>query len=299
MFAKHAEKILAVILISVALAVIRIYQAPAETGAVLDAFVSTATSTPADLRLIFFDVGQGDASLIIASGGEDILVDGGPDNTVVQKLGEYLPYADRKIEYIILTHPHADHVDGLVEVLNRYEVGVVIMTGVVHTTADYQEFLRLIEEKNIPVRLIDRPQELAVGGAKLVFLEPKKSLANLRPDNLNDSSIVFQLQYVSSTALFTGDFENEEVLALQSLMSLKSDVLKVGHHGSTNANDEGFIKLVRPAYAVISVGLGNQFGHPHYRTLHYLEEAGAMILRTDESGDIRFECDSASCRLVK
>lgn len=299
MFAKNYKKLLTAALIIVALAVIRFYQAPVNPGAVLNAFDINVTSTPASLKLVFFDVGQGDSSLIVAPNGEDILIDGGPDNKVVQKLGKYLPYSDRKIEYVILTHPHADHLTGLLEVLKRYEVGKIIMTGVVYTTADYQEFLRLIKEKNIPVVIIDKPQDLAIGGINLAFLEPEKSFFEARPDNLNNSSIVFKLSFVSSTALYAGDFENEESLLLQSRIRLEADVLKVGHHGSTNANDEGFIKAVDPEFAIISVGKDNKFGHPHYRTLHYLQEAGAEIFRTDEAGDVVMASDGQKYLLTK
>jgi competence protein ComEC len=296
-FTKNYKKLLAAALIIVALAVIRFYQAPGNSGAVLNAFDINATSTSNNLKLVFFDVGQGDSSLIITPDGEDILVDGGPDNKVVQKLGEYLPYSDRKIEYIILTHPHADHLTGLLEVLKRYEVGKIIMTRVVHTTNDYQEFLRLIKEKNIPVLIIDKQQGLAIGGINLDFLEPEKSFFEARPDNLNNSSIVFKLDFVSTTALYTGDFENEEDLLLYSLTTLAANVLKVGHHGSTNANDEDFIKAVDPEFAIISVGKDNKFGHPHYRTLHYLQETGAEIFRTDESGDVVIISDGQKYRL--
>ena len=253
-------------------------------GEVLGTFA--ATSTPSQVKLFFFDVGQGDSSLIIAPSGDDILVDGGPDNKVVQKLGQYLPYSDRRIEHVVLTHPHADHVDGLVEVLERYEVGEVIMTGVSHASADYREFLRLVREKGIPVLIIDKPQELMIGGLSLGFLEPDKPYADAKPDNLNNSSIVFQLKFVSTTALFMGDFENEEELLLQSRIRLASDVLKVGHHGSQNANDEGFINFASPKFAIISVGKDNRFGHPNYRTVHYLREIGSEIFRTDEAGDV-------------
>lgn len=279
------------------LAIVRFYQAPVNPGAVLNAF-ATASSTAGNLKLIFFDVGQGDASLIVAPDGEDILVDGGPDNSVAQKLGEYLPYTDRQIEYVILTHPHADHIDGLNEVLKRYEVGKIIMTGINYGTADYAEFQRLIKEKNIPVLIIDKPQDLEIGGADFKFLEPEKNIAGQQIANLNNSSIVFQLRYVSTTAVFTGDFENEEELT-SSAIDLKSNVMKIGHHGSTNANDRNFLRAVAPQFAVISVGAGNSYGLPGYRTIYYLKQLGAQVFRTDEDGDIKLESDGQKYRVVQ
>ncbi|MFA5124971.1 MAG: MBL fold metallo-hydrolase [Patescibacteria group bacterium] len=257
-------------------------------GAVLGTFNIRSTSS---LELIFFNVGQGDSSLIITPDGQDILIDGGHDNKVLYGLGKYLPPTDRTIEAMILSHPHSDHVAGLVEVLKRYQVDKVIMTGVTHTAPDYSEFLRLIEEKKVPVEIIDRPQEETIGGLTLQFLMPERSWQGEHVANLNNTSIVFKLVYGSTTALYTGDFENEENLLLQSMVQIKSDVLKVGHHGSTNANDKGFLSAVAPDWAVISVGVDNQYGHPHYRTLYYLKQLGANVFRTDLDGDIRLFSD--------
>lgn len=298
MLKKHYKKLLAALFIIIALTAVRIYQAPVKPGAVLNAYDSNAVSAAGNLKLIFFDVGQGDSALIIAPDGEDILVDGGPDNSVVQKLGEHLPYTDRTIEYVILTHPHADHIDGLNEVLKRYEVGKIIMTGINYGTADYAEFQRLIKEKNIPVAIIDKPQDLEIGGADFKFLEPEKNIAGQQIANLNNSSIVFQLRYVSTTAMFTGDFEDEEKL-VSSTIDLKSDVLKVGHHGSTNANERNFLRAVSPQFAVISVGAGNSYGLPGYRTIYYLKQLGAQVFRTDEDGDIKLESDGQKYRVVQ
>jgi len=295
---KHYKKIATVLFVVAALIAVRIYQAPVKSGAVLNAF-DFATSTPAKLKLIFFDVGQGDASLIITPHGEDVLIDGGPNNTVVQKLGEYLPYTDRKIEYIILTHPHADHLDGLLETLNRYEVGEVIMTGVAYGTADYEKFRQEIERKNIQIKLIEWPQKILIDGITLNMLTPENFLNNKTIENLNNSSIVFRLEYVSTTALFMGDYENEESFLTGTSTPLKSDILKTGHHGSTNANDRKFLASVAPKYAVISVGAKNSYGLPDYRTIFYLKQLDSQVLRTDESGDIGFASDGNNLGLVK
>ncbi|MFA5021390.1 MAG: MBL fold metallo-hydrolase, partial [Patescibacteria group bacterium] len=271
MIIKHYKKILAALLIIVALVVVRLYQAPVYPGAVLDAF-TVASSTPGRLKLVFFDVGQGDAALIITPDGQDILVDGGPDNKVVQKLGEYLPYTDRKIEYIILTHPHADHLVGLVETLKRYEVGRILMTGVVYGTAEYEKFIRSATEKNIPIDIIDGPETLAIGDVDLIILAPQVSWQGRTIANLNNSSIAFKLVYGSTSALYTGDLETEESLLGQSSSTLAAEVLKVGHHGSGNANDRKFLTAVLPRFAIISVGAGNTYGLPSYRTIFYLKQ---------------------------
>lgn len=284
-------------LILTLLLVVRLQQTPASTGVVLNAFAG-ATSTPNNVRVTFFDVGQGDASLIITPNNEDVLIDGGPNNNVVQKLGEYLPYTDRKIEYIILTHPHADHLDGLLEVLNRYEVGEVIMTGVSYGTADYEKFRQQIEAKKITLKLIEQPQKILIDGLTLDILTPEKTLNNLAIENLNNSSIVFKMIYGSTTAMFTGDYENEETLVKNSSTTLKSDVLKVGHHGSTNANNRQFLEAVAPELAIISVGVNNTYGLPNYRSIFYLEQLKSQIFRTDISGDIKLISDGQKFRLA-
>ncbi|MFA6594531.1 MAG: MBL fold metallo-hydrolase [Candidatus Buchananbacteria bacterium] len=286
MTAKQIKYLIGIFVAVLLLIVVNSYQR--QPGAVLGTFSARSTSS---LELIFFDVGQGDSSLIIAPDGEDILVDGGPDNGVLYGLGKYLPPTDRTIELVILSHPHSDHVAGLVEVLRRYRVEKIIMTGAGHVAPDYSEFLKLIEEKRIPVEIIDRPQEEIIGGLTLQFLTPENNLSGERPANLNNSSIVFKLVYGSTTALYTGDFENEESLLLQSRVKLQSGVLKIGHHGSTNANSKGFLQAVAPAYAVVSVGADNQYGHPHYRTLYYLKELGTRVFRTDSDGDVRLLSD--------
>jgi len=254
-------------------------------------------SAVSQLKLDFFDVGQGDSALIITPEGQDILVDGGPDNKVLEKLGRALPIYDKTIELMILSHPHADHLVGLIEVLKRYQVDKIIISGILCDTDAYGEFSRLIKEKNIPVEIIHQPQELFLEpSVELSFLAPLTDLAGQRMANLNNSSIVFKLIYVSSTALFMGDYENEENFASSSLV--KADILKVGHHGSTNANSRDFLAQVNPQFAIISVGKDNSYGLPNYRTIYELKKLGAEVFRTDETGDIKFFSDGKNWQLV-
>ena len=261
---------------------------PRPGGAVLGNF---ASSTPADLQIDFFSVGQGDSELIISPHGQTMLVDGGPDNTVVQKLGQYLPPGDNEINYVLLTHPHADHVGGLPEVLRRYKVDEIIYNGARHTAAEYKEFLRLAAEQNIPEKIIDRPQEMTLDCLQLDFLAPLSSFAGLEPADMNNSSIVFKLIYGSTSAMFTGDMDLEETLLNETSTPLKSDLLKVGHHGSTNANCLAWLTAVRPENAVIEVGANNTYGLPGYRTIYDLQQLGAKVWRTDQDGDVVFTSD--------
>ncbi len=241
------------------------------------------------LKIIVLDVGQGDAILILTPSGENILIDAGPDNKIIQKLGQYLKF-NKDIRLLVLTHPHSDHVSGMSEVLKRYEVDSVLMTGVIHTTADYLSFLDEVKSRKIEAIAASSTAALPlIRDIDLKILYPVSNLTGEGIDNLNNSSIVLKLAYISSTALFTGDFENEEsLLGLYSSSTLKSQLLKVGHHGSTNANSWEFLRAVSPELAAIPVGLDNSYGHPHFRVLNELKKAGAEIFRTDQLGDLIF-----------
>lgn len=256
--------------------------------------LSGADSPAGKLIIRVLDVGQGDAILIREPDGGDILIDGGPDNSVLEKLGQYLPLGDREIETVILTHPHSDHVTGLVAVLRRYQVDRVLMTGALHTAPDYLAFLNLIKEKNIPAKVIDQREAIDFGGGlKFDVLYPNESFVQKRVENLNNTSIAGQLTYASTTIMLMGDLEDEEKLSAAGL-ALKSDVLKVGHHGSNNANSRGFLAAVSPAYAVISVGAENRYGLPNFRALKYLADTGAKVWRTDQDGDVILASDGNS-----
>ncbi len=270
------------------------------------AHLNTIASS-ANLRVIYFDVGQGDSALIITPKGKTILIDGGPDDKVLSRLGEALPVGQKKIDTMILTHPHADHLDGLVSVLKRYEVGEVYYTGVIHTTSSFLEWLKLIKEKKIPMKIINKIEDVAIDSATLHFLYPNRNLSfststasggdwrgqeskNQKTNsNLNNTSIVFKLVYGRTSFLFMGDAEipvEKELLMVG--VDLKADILKVGHHGSHSSTSEEFLSAVGPEYAVISAGKNNDFGHPHLRTLRRLERHNVKIFRTDEDGSVEF-----------
>ncbi len=243
------------------------------------------------LRVDFFDIGQGDGILMQLPNQDQVVIDGGSDNSMVKKVGQAMPFYDRDIELMILTHPHADHITGLIEILRRYHVKKVMMTGVVHTTTEYQEWLDEIKKQQIPVEIIDSNRDIELSdNITLKILFPDHSLIDEQFENLNNSSIVGKLVYAQTSLLLTGDYENEEELIARGV-DVRADVLKVGHHGAANANDRDFINAVRPQYAVISAGVDNKFDHPNYRTLFNLEQVKAQIFRTDLQGDIRFISD--------
>ena len=240
-------------------------------------------------RFEVFDIGQGDAVYIRTVSGNDILVDGGPGDAVLSKLGRALPYGDRNIELVILTHPHADHVSGLVEVLKRYRVDMIMLPEVEYTTATYDAFLNLIKEKNIAVVQPKLGQRIFLDDSNVLdILYPIVGHFAHAPTDINDSSIVARLSFGQSRVLLTGDAGKDiENFLIGAGLPFSADILKVGHHGSRHSTGQSFVDTARPAYAVISVGK-NSYGHPHGEALAALEKGGTQVLRTDEHGDISF-----------
>jgi len=244
---------------------------------------------PAQFRVVFFDVGQGDSIFIEDEMRHEILVDGGPGKAVLSKLGKEMPFFDRSLDLVILTHPDKDHLAGLLEVLKKYQVGEVFYNGIQDNSPYYQEFLKIIAEKKIPVAFPHLGQEVDLANnAHLDFLFPLTDIRGKKFKDTNDSSIVSRLVRGDREYLLTGDAGNgieEEIL--KNNIYLQSDILKVAHHGSKNGTSENFLKAVGPQDAIISVGK-NTYGHPNEAALERLQDWGAQILRTDEKGDIGY-----------
>ena len=247
------------------------------------------------LKVDFFDVGQGKAVFIEERGGSQILIDGGPDSSVLERLSGVMPFYDREIDLLILTHPDADHLAGLIEVLKRYSIGKIIETGIADPSADYQQWQRLIKEKNIPLVYALAGQKIKIGdNFVLEILFPTRSLVGQSFSNTNSSSIVARLSYGKNSFLFTGDAEEAtEFYLLQNSANIGSDILDVGHHGSKNSTGQEFLEAVSPDVAVIQVGAKNRYGHPAQETLDKLKNT--KIYRTDLEGDIDFSCDVEKC----
>lgn len=252
-----------------------------------------------ELEVDFLDVGQGDAILIKAPGGQNILIDGGPNSRVVERLSEVMMLWDKKIDLMVLTHPHDDHVSGLVNVLDRFEVRKILYTGVSHDSPNYLAWLGKIKEKKVPLMIVDRAQTIDLGaGLKLEILYPIESFLNKTVENLNNSSIAIRLVYGASEVLLTGDAELEEERELvESGANLSADILKAGHHGSDTSTGDLLLKAVDPETVVVSVGKDNDFGHPSLRTLRRIGRMGAKVFRTDESGTVKITSDGNSFKV--
>lgn len=256
------------------------------------------------IKVWFFNVGQGDAQFLDFVDGNQILIDGGPDTKILQKLGKAMPFYDKSIDLVILTHPHKDHVFGLIDVLKRYNVGKIILPKVDFESPFYEEFLSIVREKNIPIEYLTFGDEIKISDfAEFEFLSPQENHEKeefnaenesfgAKGQDLNDSSLVSKFIFGDNAILFTGDAgENIEKQITAKGYNLKSDVLKVGHHGSKYSSSEEFLKSVAPEYAVIQVGAKNKYGHPTEQTLDRFSAIGAKILRNDLDGDVLFESD--------
>lgn len=248
--------------------------------------------TDSNLHIFFIDVGQGDSSYVRTMNNKKILIDGGPDHSLINKLGELMPFYDHKIDYIVLTHPHADHLVGLIDVARRYDIGQIITTDVGAASSEYQEWLKTINDYDIPLRLVTAGDDIVVDDkTDLQILWPKDLYHEQAVDNLNNSSIVFRLNYQSTHFMFTGDAEKDvqnTIIAENKSENLKSDVIKIPHHGSKNADNDQFLSFVSPAFAVISAGRDNKFNHPNTETLDSLAKIFAAILRTDQNSTVEF-----------
>ncbi len=255
-----------------------------------------------ELRVVFFDVDQGDAIFIRTPQNHHILIDGGPGEVVLEGLGREMPFFYNSIDLVILTHPHDDHVSGLLEVLDRYNVETVLCSGVSGSANVAQRWEKAIRERGyIQARA---GQRIKANDFHIDILFPAESFVGEKVDDLNEVSVISRLVFREEHSfLFTGDAyadQEREVLSYKKeceeeerawcdVFSLESDVLKVGHHGSRTSTSEEFLDAVSPKVAVVMAGGDNRYGHPHREVVERLEDYGVEIMRTDRDGDVIFE----------
>ena len=254
-----------------------------------------ATMPDDNLHISFLDVGQGDA-ILIQKGNQQVLVDGGPSPQAISlELGKKLPFWDRTIDLVVLTHPSADHVTGLVEVLQRYKVKEVLYPDLDFKSDIYDEWLRLLKEKNIKCTIAQAGQQIDLGeGVIIEVLNPPEILLTDTSSDIDNNGMVLRLSIGEVSFLLTADIRQEaEFELINRRADLYSTVLKVAHHGSDTSTCQEFLAVVNPQLAVISVGADNPFGHPRDEVLDRLEEnlGSENIYRTDEHGTIEFITD--------
>ncbi len=244
----------------------------------------TTTSSPAILSanetliVHFIDVGQGD-SILIDLEQTEILIDGGEKNTGV---ADYIrPYVDGALEAMVATHPHADHIGGLLEVLQKYDIKDIWLNGDTYSTKTYTDFMNLVNAENATVHEAERGQTMQVGVLNFNILNPAKPLST----DTNDNSIVLSLSYGDTDFLFMGDAQRHAESSMLNLVT-DIDILKVGHHGSRTSSSPEFLNLIKPEVAIYSARLGNSYGHPHQETLVALNSIGAKIYGTEVHGTV-------------
>ncbi len=235
------------------------------------------------VRVSFLDVGQGDA-ILISQGTNQVLIDGGRDGTLLlARLGRALPFWDRSIETVIMTHPDDDHIGGLSALAGRYSVGEWLMTG---ATADTESWARVAALASPRVPAVAGTTIRLSGETRLDILWPHTDTP-LDPKDTNRASVVTRLSVAGHTFLLTGDLPAAEEWELHPG---HADVLKVGHHGSKYSTSDVFLSEVRPSEAVISVGAGNRYGHPAPDILNRLNQHGITVSRTDTDGTVTYHC---------
>jgi len=268
-------------------------------GVIFSVYVAYRETRNGILTVAFLDVGQGDAIWIESPNGNQMLIDGGPGKSVLRELSKVMPFYDRSIDVVVATHPDADHISGLNDVLNKYKVALFVEPGVESDTAVYKELKNEVAAKNIKIVEARRGMLVDLGGrAVLEILFPVLDPTGMET---NMASIVARLVYGENEFMLTGDSPKniEEYLVSLEAQSqtLGSDVLKAGHHGSKTSSATSFVSAVSPEYAVISAGKDNRYGHPNQEVLDILTNFGAKILRTDEEGRIVFKSDGVNLEI--
>jgi len=251
------------------------------------------------LEVNFFDVGQGDAIFIETPERHQILIDGGPSSAILEKLGREMPFWDRTIDLVILTHPEKDHIAGLLEVLKKYKVENILWTGVERDTSEYNEWVGLLKSEGAKIKIAQTNQKITSPGLVIKVLYPFENLEGKFFKDSNDTSVVSKLIFGKNSFLFTGDiYKSVEKELIDRGVDIGADVLKVAHHGSKTSTSEEFLKEISPEVAVISVGKDNSYGHPHQEVLDILGKYGINVLRTDLDRDIKIFSDGTTLRIT-
>ena len=261
-----------------------------------------ASATPAaasptfgtKLKVHYIDVGQGDSEFLELPNGQTMLIDAGNPENGQQIVGYIKNLGHSKVDYLVATHPHADHIGGMAAVINSFNIGSFYAPKVTTTTQTYKSLISALQSKKLGIHVAKAGTNMFKAGNLSADIIAPVSISG---DDLNQYSAVIMLTYGDNRFLFTGDAG--EPSESQITADVKADVLKVGHHGSSTSTSQAFLNKVKPKYAVIEVGTGNSYGHPTAATLSKLQAIGATIYRTDKDGTIIFTSDSHTITVDK
>jgi competence protein ComEC len=244
------------------------------------------------LSVYFLDVGQGDSTLVLFS-NKTILIDAGESEMGDRVVSDLKALGVSRIDLLVATHPHSDHIGGMQKVLAAFPVGQVLDSGLPHTSSTYEHFLETIDQKKIPYRVAEQGQTIDIDPAlTIIVLSPPKGHFG---DDPNVNSVVLRISYGTTAFLFAGDMGGESEDALvRSGYPLDARILKVGHHGSYSSTSSSFLERIRPETAIIMAGKDNPYGHPHQQTLDLLKKYGVTVYRTDQVGTIVIRSDGIS-----
>lgn len=246
------------------------------------------------LEISFLNVGQGDAIFIQTPSGKQMLIDGGPDREVLRQLGEVMPWYDKSIDIVLVTHPDADHVSGLIDVLQRYTVDLIVEPGVKHDTPQAESLLRSVAGEGAQEIIARRGQILHFqDGVRFEVLFPDRDVSDVET---NTASIVGKLVYGSTSVMLTGDTPAaiEEYLVMLDAEGLDAEILKAAHHGSKTSSSKMFVDAVSPIYTVFSRGCDNSYGHPSKEVVARFASAALATLDTCADGRITFVSDGVT-----
>lgn len=245
------------------------------------------------LKVHFFDIGQGDAIFIEAPNGNQMLIDGGPDGAILEKLGSTLPFYDHDLDIVAATHPHADHIAGLVRVLERYQAHHIVKTNYIYDSPEARAWDTAIKDENADIITASAGTIFDLGtGVIISVLNPSP---DINPKDPNDSSIVFLLEYKDAKFILAGDIGapgERRVLALP--VTITADIIKIGHHGSSTSTSESFLRAITPQVAIISVASKNIYRLPNESTLTRLAKDDVTVYRTDVDGDVSIMTDGTT-----
>jgi competence protein ComEC len=253
-------------------------------------FVSYPTTCKC-LTVNFLDVGQGDSILIETPDNVEMLIDGGRDSSVLRALSKEMSIFDREIDVVVATHPDSDHIGGLVDVIKRYKVPAILLTENEHDTPTASAFATAVDDESAELIYADAGQQFLLG--KDVVVTVFSPVGDERLWESNTASVVLKVTYGDTSFMLTGDAPSEIENHLVDTYGekLKSDVLKLGHHGSRTSTSEGFLDAVSPSYAVVSAGVGNSYGHPHQEVMQRVFARNIQSSHTGTDGTVTFVSD--------